>query len=564
MLISIIFEIILIFELNQHYHTMRYSIFLLLIGVSWGQLFASPIDTFSITNQILFTNFPTSMQLCVREKDQDFAIVKITGKVANSSNYDKVRLTVSSVENGMEYSLYYNLNTVGDSASFDFSYNLPANLINHKFTFYGLIGLAETKEMEVNKVVAGDVIIINGQSNAQAQLSPMPEDIVEFTRGYYNGKWGISNQSFPGKWGGHLANKLSQDLGYPIAIMNFAYGGALLSYFLKNPDDPNSGNYGWMLSLMAEAGVSNPSAVIWFQGESYYDVTTIESYKTEYLLLHESWKQDLGVDNSLMFQIRFQGCANNSPITFEAQRQLAKENDDIFIMSTTSSDHDSCHYHWENGYKVLAERMEALVLNKVYGWEINQDQYSANVDKVLLADPNTLKITFSPPGIPLAVIGYPSYDFKVEETGAHVINLDVNDDTLIVHLDSVLTLGQHFSYYSHSGSFWDWITSTSGVGILEFYNQEIQDIMVSNSQPQFSNDELTILPNPISDICEIRTHLNGPMDIQVVDMFGHPCFFKKQLESGSISLELSHLAKGVYTIFVHSKQDTAVGRIVLE
>ncbi len=526
-------------------------------------LFGQAISHPSYTQAMTIKKFPLEKQICGRTWATNTAKVVVQGTVAASSNYDQVQLSVSTDTMGNFDDLVADLVYSGDSATFEFNYLLPASFLNHEFVLYGLKDTIKYIEWKAVDVVAGDIFLINGQSNAQAYLSPMPEDVVPYTRSYKNNQWNALNHSFPGRWGGHLAKVMADYLGYPIGVFNFADGALPIHYFQKDLDDTLSGNYGRMLQLFAEAGGVKPVAAFWFHGEANGWDTPLETYKMAYDTLHNSWKESFGIQASFLYQLRFKGCTHPYPYVFEAQREIAEETPDINIMSTTNADQDSCHYRWEDGYRALAERMAQVVKAKIYGDNtIPAQDFAPNVKKIELYNPSTLRITFEPAGVPLSVMGDPTYDFRHEETGKFSSQVWTAGDTLIVHIDTTMNVGDHFSYLGHPGPFPDWVVTPSGVGILEFYNRPIVDYIVSNAQVLAPKIDLAIYPNPIENTCYIDWHSSEKVEIKVIDALGRVTLRKKQLAEAGIHLDFSNLPNGIYQVVVQSKQMVGVGKVV--
>ncbi|HHB78719.1 MAG TPA: T9SS type A sorting domain-containing protein [Saprospiraceae bacterium] len=532
-------------------------VFLLLGFQASGQSFPS------YTGLITIKAFPQNKQICTRQKGTNTAKVLIAGTVASSSNYDQIKLSVSVDSLGTFVDTFFSLSYEGDSANFQLEYDLEANLLNHQFILTGVQGSTEVAEWIATDVVAGDIYIINGQSNAQAFLSAKPEDVVEFTRSYFNDQWNDLGHSFPGQWGAHLAKVMSENLGYPIGIFNFADGAQPISYFQKNVENPAAGNYGGMLSRLDAAGVDAPLAVFWFHGEANGWDTSTETYYNSFDTLRQSWKDDFGIEGAFLYQVRRLGCAHPNPYIFEAQRLLAEQIPDIHIMSTTNADQDSCHYRWEDGYRVLAERMAQVVKAKLYGQVIDNQDFAPNIDKIERFNNTTLKMTFKPSGVPLNIIGAPAMDFRHEESGHAPSIVWADGDTLVVQFDSIVNVGEHFSYLSHPGPTADWVVTSSGVGILEFYNQPIVDYMVGLSSSLTQKTNLLMSPNPTDNSCFIQWNEPEIGEIKVFDPLGRPVVAKvKKIMDSGFYLDLSFLPQGLYQVIVQSEKTVGVGRIV--
>ena len=125
---------------------------------------------------------------------------------------------------------------------------IPAERNNHQITVLGLKNGNWQMVEAATDVLAGDIFIINGQSNAEANAAPFLDDIDPYTRSWFSPfDWGPLNLSFPGEWGARLAKVLSIQKDLPIAIFNQAQGGVGISEFLPDSLDITTGNYGSLL-----------------------------------------------------------------------------------------------------------------------------------------------------------------------------------------------------------------------------------------------------------------------------------------------------------------------------
>lgn len=353
----------------------------LCISLYHGILYAqAPIPTF--TGGELF-EFPAKLQLYARDKATNKANVPVSGRIADSQPYTSVRLKVFRDAN--RNGIFSNAEIVdsrdaalstpsGGYKTFSFTpYPLPAELYNYQFRFIGINSSGiETQLATTDSVVAGDVYIIHGQSNAEAfnncesGLYPCNpnsdgETFVSggnpivglersFVRVYGNGNgagwynstnlqesyslmpksWGIGSglvgrkhEGFrhTGQWGMYLARLIAQNHGIPVSIFNEAYG-AEIRHFQKNSNrlDPTGrNNYACLLSRTQEAGLQNKiTAIFWFQGEG--NMTNADGqqldkdgYKAEFNILYNNWKLDYPSFTKLyVFQVK-RGCFEGYP-----------------------------------------------------------------------------------------------------------------------------------------------------------------------------------------------------------------------------------------------------------
>lgn len=359
------------------------------------------------------TLFPMDYQLYPRDLSTNKATIHVTGSVPLSSGYKQVRLKRyrnGSLQKTTYITLVYDLS---GNALYDIYNEITAELANYKFSLYGYNGSKEILIKSVQNVVAGDAYIIQGQSNAVANLrgtfstannadDPSNSPYRNYVRVYGNGSatssytkaWFIGKGNIwydqdgqCGQWGMRLGSDLAGATKVPVALFNGASPGQRISYFFRNdnnPHDPNT-NYGRLLNRITEAGFKNNiRAVLWHQGES--DILgslssvqlTTEQYKSAFLGLMSDWKEDFpGLAKFYMFQIRY-GCgmsnADNCLKIQEAQRELDKEHDDIITIGTDNSSQlydggtiNYCHYNFYDGYSSFGDWMSNLLLRDLYG-----------------------------------------------------------------------------------------------------------------------------------------------------------------------------------------------------
>lgn len=380
------------------------------------QSIAATVLFLFVVNPSLFsqvTVFPLDYQLYPRDLVTNKATINVSGDMDITTGYTQVRLKRyrnGSLQKTTNITLVYDLLT--GKAHYDIINEITAELATYKFNFYGVKGKTETLIKTVNNVVAGDAYIIQGQSNAVANLrgvfstannadDPSNSPNRNYVRVYGNGSatstythgWfiGRGNSYYDtdgqtGQWGMRMGSNLAGAKGIPIAIFNGASPGQHISYFSRNdalPTDPAT-NYGRLLNRITEAGFKNNiRGVIWHQGES--DILgslsptqlTTEQYKAAFTDLMNDWKADYpGLAKFVLFQIRY-GCgmsnADNCLKIQEAQRQLDKESAEIVTIGTgnTSQLFDGgtinyCHYNLYDGYKNMGDWASNILRREVY------------------------------------------------------------------------------------------------------------------------------------------------------------------------------------------------------
>ena len=295
---------------------------------------------FTFFGQISLTNdSPRDLQLVARDPgNNDLGVIPISGtydKSGGAANYTDIRVKVyrdgasTTYDTGTETIAYS-----GNVGTFDFgnSIKIKSEKKNYTVKVYGVIASAETELKRVDNVVAGDVYIIQGQSNAVAQpqedggvsngqknqyIRSYGSATEEFVKLQTQDNWyegvGDATRGVPGnlgQWGIKLARLLLDEYGYPIAIFNGARGGRSIAYFLEDgPVEGVSGepatltngkknNNFWRLQY--RLGKTNledhVKAVFWSQGErtnargTGEDVFITNVYKNYFLDRKNSWE----------------------------------------------------------------------------------------------------------------------------------------------------------------------------------------------------------------------------------------------------------------------------------
>jgi Carbohydrate esterase, sialic acid-specific acetylesterase/Secretion system C-terminal sorting domain len=358
------------------------------------------------------TSFPKNYQLYPRNTGNNKATIVVAGTISYTLGYDEISLKI--FRNDVLKVTARVKNNKSDKTGFKFSIKteIIAELANYTYSLYGYKGTTETLITSADHVVAGDAFIIQGQSNAIANLrgnsfadgnvnDPLNSPYREFVRVYGNGSatssytkaWFVADGNLwyeldgnIGQWGLRMASNIAAEKKIPIAVLNGASPGAPINYFLRNNGNAFdlSTNYGRLLSRADEAGLKNDiRGVIWHQGES--DVTGVlsntqlstEDYKKHFLQLAKAWRDDFkGLEHIYLFQIRF-GCGMASADSClriqEAQRQLGEASRDLTTISTGNTFQlndggaiNYCHYNFNDGYKNMGDWVSRLMLRDIY------------------------------------------------------------------------------------------------------------------------------------------------------------------------------------------------------
>ena len=342
-----------------------------------------------------------------------------------------------------------------------------------------------------------DVYLIQGQSNAFAfrgKELALNERVKSFGNASSSAKavkrdlnwYTATGQAkalggFIGKWGMRMSGNIANSLNMPLVVLNGAVGGTPISEHLRDNANPQNLNtiYGRLLYRAKKANIANDARVLfWYQGERDGALgTSIATYKNRFKTLYNSWKTDYkNLEKIYMFQVR-SGCGNPVRI-MEAQRQIANEYDDVLIMSTTGTDTevlaDNCHYT-DKGYKELANRMERLVKDDLYG--IAQiEAHPPKVTSIKFINNKRSVILKLNEAQNLHIVGNPKTDFVIENTNIKVTSINILNKTEIrLNFSKTLADNAKLTYFGHRGNSNSWIQNSNKLGLVTFYGMPINN-----------------------------------------------------------------------------------------
>ena len=442
------------------------------------------------------SEFPSDLQLYPRDFESNVASVEVAGTV--TAPYTEVELNVFR-----EGELWNRWNhQVTDSASFEFLVELPAELANYDFELIAVNGNNRESIAAANDVVAGDVYVINGQSNAASGIwsaaGPGNEDASNFVRSF--GVMGLDEwindtdwhvvvaECFPsrlepgciGRWGLRFGSNIVNTEQVPVAVINGARGGRDIAYFQRN--DANSSdlttNYGRLNTRLNLAGVAeNIRGFMWYQGES--DRVNVEGHINGFTELFSDWQNEYpSVEEYYLFQIRHT-CVPLDLVYGQGvdisnfQREFANARGSVTAVSTTALDgHDGCHFAYLDGYQQLGDNISRIVRNDLYDRSF-QNAEAADIVSAVLASSNTVDLTFTSGNSLTADDGFEAlFELKDSNDGQ---SYAITDGSVIANSTVRLTTAQSIpananlvvNYVSLSGD-QDWLTNQTGIGILSF------------------------------------------------------------------------------------------------
>jgi Carbohydrate esterase, sialic acid-specific acetylesterase len=455
-------------------------------------------------NGVNIVQFPKNMQVIPRNLSTGTGSYLITGNLHRSSNITTLRLVVQRGDSTI-LEKTVPISYIQDSFLFQIPMEIKAELINYQVNLYGKKNGIDYMLRQAEKVVAGDIIVVNGQSNCIGAIHPADEH--PFLRSYTQQfGWNRIDYTQPGKWPPHLARNIIEEQKVPVALFNEALGGVPQVVFMKNHGGGNFNNYFNLLRRLERAEVKNKiHAFIWWQGETDGWETQPEDYKKQFKTLYADWKSDYGSTPIFMFQIRFRSCTHTRPVIMEAQRQLSEEINDLYMMSVNNAQSDGCHFTYHNGYDSLGNRMYRLVAARLYKQSMD-NKAAANIDKVWFSNAHEITIQLKNMVGQLKMIGEPWKDFLCQEGNAQVTGCSVLGNQIKLAFSGDSTGVKTVSYLSHITAANDWIVNELGVGILSFHQVPIRhekpilppiDSVTYSISPTYGNHIFKInLPNP--------------------------------------------------------------------
>ncbi|MDN3641842.1 thrombospondin type 3 repeat-containing protein [Lutimonas halocynthiae] len=518
---------------------------------------------FIMVGQVSIETIPLDKELVARDLTTNLGEVVIGGfvdKSGSSSNYDAIEVAIfknddvnqiSSEVQALDYD-------GGNTASFSIKIYIKAELTNYSFKVYGKVGNVRTAiplpEGTGNEVVAGDVYIIQGQSNAVAFMQNPPNESANanqnnFIRTFASAIGGdgllrqmIWNQAlgdgsptgnegewipgFVGQWGLKLGKMILDAEQVPIAIFNGARAARPINFFLKNaPEDQpiTKNNYNRLLIRLNETGLkNNVRALFWSQGEADWAQSTDEYYNA-FLSLKADWQEDYpSIKEYYIFQSK-SACGTSSLMEIkEAQRRLAVNDTKVHIMQTAAliysppNGNIDCHFGFTGGYEEFAKRIYKLVKRDFYNGLNESDIETPMITNSYLLDDKTLILETDASGL---VMNNPVENFKIENAGSSTItDIQVSGNNIVIKLSDYPGPNASISHLGFSKSIvnsGNYITNTKNLELVSFNKFPIEDAPLAiDTDNDGVNDDNDICPDtPAGE----TVNSNGCSDSQLDD-----------------------------------------------
>jgi chitodextrinase len=375
------------------------KLYALLLGVSWS---VCALGQTSVS----FSQLPATNQLYPRNGSNQ-ASVPISGSV-RSAGWSRIVLQVFR-DATMTSETSQDLSYQDGSAAFSFSPTIRAERAEYRFRVlvFNSSGTSETLADRTN-VVAGDVYLVNGQSNA---LGPPygydgdPSPVSPYARtvsgldAQGNVSW-LRPNFFIGHWPAVLQHKLITEQGIPVAILNEAEGGMPSQHFLRSAngrEDRNS-NYGRLYRRTKAAGLLGAvKGYLFRQGENENAGCAV-CWEGNFTQFYQQIQGDYPNPPKLyLFQINLLPSEPNANLPVAALRDFQRRAQRVFsnletIATVGTTAYDGIHYG-KDGHVQTAGEVYRLLARDIYGSTDRNQITSPDVEKIFYSTPDRTEIT---------------------------------------------------------------------------------------------------------------------------------------------------------------------------
>jgi hypothetical protein len=479
------------------------------------RIFPAVFLLFSVTlawgDAVEFDTLPKPMQVYPRILQSNTAIIPVTGTVV-SNGYDDIVLTVYR-DDVLYSSETQALSYASGEASFSLSAEIQAETHNYDFVVTLLSGGSPAEVVRVEDVVAGDVYLVNGQSNSVAQREgggSANHNQDQFVRSYgtrsaipatisgdhtwrmADGDLGHEAPGGVGQWSLRLGRRLRDAYGIPICIINNGRGAQKIGYFQRSDSSHMSlaNNYGRMLYRAYHAGVTGSvRAILWYQGES--DMGAGDTHENGFTNLYNDWVDNYrGFEQVYVFQVRV-GCSveKNDVDMRDRQRRFADyPHMKITALSTLGFDgHNGCHYTYNNGYEALGEEAFNILARDLYGSTNTNNIDPPNISHAFFSNAGRKEITLvmRNPTDTLTFDAGAEDDFLLEGNHVPVASGRIASNTVVLTLTSRCRDATGISYTGHAYA-GPYIKNAGEIGLFSLYNIPIEEI--TWPEPLVAND----------------------------------------------------------------------------
>lgn len=437
------------------------------------------VDAFPLPHQLVSRpgHTATKAPLTVRGRTLDNTVTAVELRTTRNGETTTQRVAVSPA-----------------APAFSFTVQLPVAQVSSDLELRAVNAAGSQRIARAVDVVAGDVFVINGQSNAvAAKHGTQPSDgdrskwVRTFgttspdpTRSRNTKVWSYAKGDTVfavgavGQWGLRMARLISDSRHIPVAVINGGHGGKPISFFTArnstNPANPNT-NYGRLLLRLRNAGLGASNAVdalLWYQGES--DSDNVDTHIPGFRKLVGFWRADIAAGLRIyVHQVRTSPCHDTEKVALRnAQRLLPDTIDNLKVLSTTDlNGHDNCHFSYTRGYQRLGTHNALTINNDLYG-TTNRGINAPNPRIAHRLSDHPMRIVIRMrSGDKLTVGAGAAADFRVSGARVTAVTYVAGRNGLVLQLDRRVPAGAVVKYVGHlkAGPV---IVTERGVGLLAF------------------------------------------------------------------------------------------------
>jgi Concanavalin A-like lectin/glucanases superfamily/Carbohydrate esterase, sialic acid-specific acetylesterase len=439
--------------------------------------------------QINFTQIPSDNALYPRDLTTNKATVTIRGTIP-ASTADSLWFRVTRSD-GWEQNF---MQEPGDFTAGTFEQNIDIESLLETYTFEVYLKNSDGNQLlsRVLNVVAGDVFMVQGQSNAQAvayngDANGWQNNFVRCLgdsnpSNYLDSTWYIAegNGYFTpgavGQWALRMGSLIQQNLKIPVAIVNGADPGRPIEYFQRNDADPldPATNYGRLLQRLSSQNLArHVRAIFYYQGES--DGERAGLHQMLFEALYADWVADFpAVEAFYVVQVR-EGCGAPSLQLRDYQKAFASYLPKLTTLTANGiTHHDGCHYAVQ-GYEQLGLKLYKHVAEDLYNTPSGQQLNVQILAASFLNETNTRIQITTDANVLIAQPGSHT-DFILHDSPGTVTGISTAGSSIILELDQPVYQPQAgISYAGHAGDAGGWVLNEDGYGLYTTYNLPIDN-----------------------------------------------------------------------------------------
>jgi Carbohydrate esterase, sialic acid-specific acetylesterase/Secretion system C-terminal sorting domain len=508
-------------------------------------------------------HFPQDMQLFPRNVTTNKGGYTIDGIIPKGSNITLVKVKIFKGD-ALTDEKSQLINAANSDIPFALTFDIKAELTEYRIELRKTVAGKDSLVKKADKLVAGDVFLVNGQSNnigaiEEADYSPYLRSFTD------NFGWNDIKYTQPSKWAPRMAKMIIDQQKIPVALFNESYGGVTESYFLKNSGILSDNNYANALKRLVAAEVKNNiRAILWWQGESDGWETPANIFKQQFKQLHADWMKDYNNPQCYVFQIRYKSCSHTNPLIMEVQRQLSSELPNLESISTTAALSDGCHFSYKNGYDSLGNRLYRLISARNYGTSSDYTR-SPDVERAWFTDKTEINILIKNTNA-LKLMGNPWADFEINGGSAKITQGTIEGNLIKLRFVGDTTGVKGISYLGHIGPENNWITNPLGMGIMTFSNFPITTKPAATALDTVADSLFEVYPTLADDYLNIKL-LDSTSTTKKISLYNTTGSLQLEqnlpLDNFNTTLDVSHIPAGLYIVVLsQGNQKQSVKKIV--